>query len=75
MLANLISKAKDSAAMVNWLPKLGCRTIQQIMLKNRKLRLGKKQFVNFTGVSEENYPDYFSALTNRRNYGGKRSNR
>ena len=74
MLISLIFQAKDSAAMVNWLSKLGLSAIWRIVLKRRKLHPNKKRFVNFARLPEENYPDYFSALTNRRNYGGKTNN-
>ena len=74
MLASLIFQAKDSAAMVNWLSKLGLSAIWWIVLKKRKLHPNKKGFVNFTRLPEENYPDYFPSLTNRRNYGGERNN-
>ena len=75
MLAGPIHQAGSSTAMANWLPEQDWIAISGIVLKNPKLRSEKKRFVNFIGMPEENYPDYFSTLTNRRNYGGKRNNR
>ena len=61
--------------MMNWLPKLGLSAIEQVVLQTQNFVPNKKQFVNVTRMPGENYPDYFSTLTNRRSYGGKTNKR